>query len=1142
MALEQQQLEAGIAALEAQRSALGDAVVDAAQAGLRARLAALGASTAEPAGRLGQVSILFLDVVGSTALGQHLDPEDISAVMDGVLARGTATVAAHGGKVLQYAGDNLLAAFGADGAAEDDAEHAVRCGLALLALGRSLGAEVLAAHGRPGLDVRVGIHTGAVLLGAGVDEDGSIRGQAVNIAARMEQTAPPGALRISHDTYRCLRGRFDVEPQEPLPVKGVDAPVRSYLVLRARPPAFEVGARGIEGVETRMIGRDAELEALQRAFERVAQPGAGLYCVTVVGEAGVGKSRLLHEFGRRVEARIGRESIFRARATPRMQGQPYGLLHDLFARRLHLLDGDGTDVAKDKLERGVMPLFADEGEHEAEANAHLLGQLIGLDYGESRHVRGIRDDAREIRSRGFHAAVLAVQRIAARAGGPVVVQLDDLHWADEGSLDFIEHLAHAGRSLPLLLLALTRPTLFERRAGALGPHAGVAERKVDLHPLDASGSRMLVDELLKRLPQPATALRELIAGRAAGNPFYMEELVKMLIDRGAIAVAADRWTLDAERLDSVSLPATLTGVLQARLDSLPPAEKEAMQLASVIGLTFWDAALGHVEPAAPAQLGSLQARELVHAKEEMASPGPNAIGEFAFDHQILHQVTYDTVLKRVRRRAHARVADWLAHHAGALGSSLLGAAAVHYEQAGDAAHAAQFHGRAAEHLAGLFVHEAALDETAQALRLAGPDADDLRWRLLANRERVLDLLGRRQAQRADIEALSALAAALPPGAVAEARRADVAWRRADLAHRIGDWETQEREAERAQLLAERAGDEPLALRAIQRRAQAAAYRGRAAEGRVLAEAGLVRARALGLLAEESRLLNALTVCTDLLGDRVAGLQHSVLDLGLNRAAGHRRNEAVALSNVGMSFLGFGALADARRYLQEALRLNRTLGNRQVEGNTHSILSELAWREGEPALAAKHAHEAHRISIEVDSRLHQVDSLWSLGNAELALGHAPAAAAAFERSATLARGIGLVPQVLNALDGQARVALAQGEGARARRLGEELLAQARVAAADEAATPAGFAAAACGNVAPRHGLAGAYEHLIRLTLHRAWVGFDDACADRLLAEAHAALAAEAERIHDAALRNSFLTGMAEHREIMAAWRRRHPEGR
>ena len=359
MSNERQQLEAAIAALEHQR-------VDAGGCGGRRAVGlarAIGGATQwphrRPAQALRQVSILFLDVVGSTALAQHLDPEAISAVMDDALSRGTAVVQAHGGKVLQYAGDNILAVFGADEAREDDAERAVRCGLALLELGKVLGAEVQAAHGHDRFDVRVGIHTGGVLLGGGVDADGSIRGIAVNIAARMEQTAPAGALRISHDTYAQVRGLFEVEAQEPLAVKGVDEPIQSYLVLRAKPRSFRLGSRGIEGVATRMIGRDAELEALQDAFKRLFID-RNLAAVTVVADAGIGKSRLLYEFAAWSERAPGALLLFRGRATPQTQGQPFGLLRDILAWRLQIADDDSIEAARRKMEQGIVPLFLDD--------------------------------------------------------------------------------------------------------------------------------------------------------------------------------------------------------------------------------------------------------------------------------------------------------------------------------------------------------------------------------------------------------------------------------------------------------------------------------------------------------------------------------------------------------------------------------------------------------------------------------------------------------------------------------------------------------------------------------------------------------------------------------------------------------------
>ena len=357
-------------------------------------------------------------MVGSTTLSQRLDPEEIHAVIDGALARGAKVVEAHRGKVLQYAGDNLLAAFGADETREDDAERAVRCGLALLELGRVLGAEVQAAHGHAGFNVRIGIHSGGVLLGGGVDAEGSIRGIAVNIAARMEQTAPSGALRISHATWAQVRGLFDADAQEPLPVKGVDTPVRSYFVQRARARAFRVGTRGIEGVATRMIGRDAELQALQDAFGRLFAERR-LATVTVVAEAGIGKTRLLYEFEAWRAARPETLQIFRGRATQQTQDQPFGLLRDIVARRLKIADDDTIETARVKIERGVAPLYVgDDGPSLAEGHAHLLGHLIGIDFSASRHLRGILDDPRQIRSRAFHAAAQMLRRVSETTGRP----------------------------------------------------------------------------------------------------------------------------------------------------------------------------------------------------------------------------------------------------------------------------------------------------------------------------------------------------------------------------------------------------------------------------------------------------------------------------------------------------------------------------------------------------------------------------------------------------------------------------------------------------------------------------------------------------------------------------------------------------
>ena len=244
MPSELDQLRAGIAALQARRDVLGDAVVEASIAGLQARLSTLSGADPGAVQTLRQVTIVFLDIVGSTTLSQHLDPEEVHAVIDGSLARCTAIVQAHGGKVLQYAGDNLLAVFGADEAHEDNAERALHCGLELLALGRERRAQVKRAHGHDGFDFRLGVHTGGVLLGGGVDAEGSIRGIAVNIAARMEQTAPVGSMRISHDTHALVADCSTSSPSRRSPSRGSTSPSSAIWCCAPGPAASARPAAG----------------------------------------------------------------------------------------------------------------------------------------------------------------------------------------------------------------------------------------------------------------------------------------------------------------------------------------------------------------------------------------------------------------------------------------------------------------------------------------------------------------------------------------------------------------------------------------------------------------------------------------------------------------------------------------------------------------------------------------------------------------------------------------------------------------------------------------------------------------------------------------------------------------------------------
>ena len=1126
MSTEQQQLEAVISTLEAQRALLGDGVVDTALAPLRAKLSALAAASPAPeAQALRQVTVLFLDIVGSTTLSQRLDPEEIHAVMDGALAQCTAVVEAHKGKVLQYAGDNLLAVFGASGAQEDDAERAVRCGLALLEEGRRQGQGVLKRHGHDGFDVRVGLHTGGVLLGGGVDAEGSIRGLTVNIAARMEQTAPAGGLRISHDTYRQVRGVFDVAPQPPIEVKGLAEPVVTYFVLRAKPRAFRVVTRGIEGVETRMVGRDAELTQLQAAFRHVCGEGR-LVAVTVVAEAGIGKSRLLYEFQNWAEARAEAFYLFHGRANPQTRTQPYGLLRDVLAWRWQIGDGDSMDAAKHKIEQGMTPLFAaDDGAEMAQAHAHLLGHLIGLDFAGSAHIQGIQHDGRQLRNRAFHAAAQMFRRVAAQQGAPIVLLLDDLHWADDGSLEFLAHLVEVNRDVPMLVLGLTRPALFERRADWPG---SADARRIDLAPLDGSFSRTLADELLQRLPEVPAALRELVTGGAEGNPFYMEELVKMLVDEGAISIDADGWAVNPARLLAAHVPQTLTGVLQARLDGVKPAERLALQQAAVIGFVFWDQALAAIDADAPDALPGVSQRSLVVPRQEASFDG---VREYAFNHQILHHVTYDTVLKRVRRGYHAAAAEWLAGLAGARANDFLGLAAEHFQKAGNADRACEFYTRAAEHARDRFAHEAALGFVARALALMGegpaaasgacaaadgtptPITDTaersrLGWRLLDARERTLGLQGRRTEQRADIAALEALADLLADDRL----RFEAAWRRCDIALRTADYVAMQAVSRQALALAARAADRELVLRAQQRLAIALGELGDWAAGKALAEQGLTEARSLGLRRIESLFLNVLSVAAGLQDDLELSLQIDRQKVLIDRELGNPLNEAITLGNMGETWLQLGDYPQALHDLEEGLRLTRGVGDRAMECVPLLNMTQLVLRNGDAQLALAHAHAALAIAIEVQNPEAEARAQCARGHAELALGHPATAAMAFERAHAVALAADTETQ-LDATAGLARLALARGDVAAAMQAVERLLAHQAGGGTLE------------GTEAPR---------LIRLTCHQVLERAGDARAAEVLTTAHAELQAMAAAIADGRLRHSFLNDIPEHRAIGTAW--------
>ncbi len=665
------------------------------------------------------VTILFSDIKGSTAMAENMDPEDVMDLMEGAFDVLIEPVYRYEGTLARLMGDAILAFFGAPIAHEDDPERAVRAALEIVEGAKAYAARLERERGISGFNVRVGINTGLVVVGeVGSDlrVEYTAMGDAINLAARMEQHAPVGGILISHNTYRHVRGVFDVRPLAPLKVKGKVERIQTYLIEGAKPRAFRKGMRGVEGIETRMIGRETELRLLQEALSKAMEEGQR-QMLTVIGEAGVGKSRLLYEFENWIELTPERTHYFKARASREMQKSPYALIRELFTFHFQISESDRASAAREKIERGIGEILATDPQ--SQMKAHFIGQLIGLDFSASPHLQGLLDDPKQLRDRAITYMSEFFQAVT--ASSPTVFFLEDFHWSDHSSIDVINHLASTITDQPLLIVCLARPTLFERRPGwgeELGYH-----HLLQLQRLSRRDSHRLVEEILQKAVEIPEALSELVVNRSEGNPYYIEELIKILIEDGAIVKEDERWQVKADVLGTIRIPPTLAGVLQARIDSLHSRERLVLQQAAVVGLVFWDSSVMRISQSVsgeigvkeiPAVLSSLQSREMIFRQKDSAFSGAR---EYIFQHAVLRDVVYESVLKRVRRTYHGIVAEWLieksadrideftgqiADHLEASDKALAGKATHYLLQAGDRARR-------------LYAHREAIDRYQRAL-------------------------------------------------------------------------------------------------------------------------------------------------------------------------------------------------------------------------------------------------------------------------------------------------------------------------------------------------------------------------------------------------------------------------------------------
>jgi class 3 adenylate cyclase/tetratricopeptide (TPR) repeat protein len=644
-------------------------------------------------------TVLFADVARSTAIAEKLDPEDWALIINGAFAFMNATVARYEGTVSRLMGDAVLALFGAPVAHEDDAERAVRAGLEIQAAGMDYARGVKAKHGVD-FDLRVGINTGTSVLafvGDAVKTEYTALGDAANVAARLQSLAEPGTVLISADTERLVHALFDFKPRGRIEMKGKAEPVECFEVvgLKATPGS----TRGLEGLSSELVGRDAEFGLLRDRLAGLAKGDGGV--VAVVGEAGLGKSRLVAELRHaRDTLPEPRPAWLEARAISYGRTIPYYPWQQLGRQ---LIGAD--DIAPPAEVREKLAAFVERLQLQT-YDLPFYETMLSVDSEESRTaLAGLSGDALV---NGVAAAVVNAFKAAIQGQGkrPYVLVMDDLHWSDSASLELLAQVATLAAFEPLLIVAVLRPDhkaqswqLVDRLQASLGESFA----RIDLEPLDAEASNQLLGNLLRieGLPQ---SIRMQILERSEGNPFYLEEVLRSLIDGGQVVREDDHWRATSAIAD-VKIPETLAGVLSARIDRLPDATKRVAQTAAVIGRVFQHRILESVCRAAPAQeriehvephLATLSYEQLVRER----SRDPER--EYIFKHALTCEAAYELLLRSRRRELHARCGSALEMLLGDRREEMAAVLAHHFAESNDLPRALQYSRAAAANARRLF--------------------------------------------------------------------------------------------------------------------------------------------------------------------------------------------------------------------------------------------------------------------------------------------------------------------------------------------------------------------------------------------------------------------------------------------------------
>jgi len=593
------------------------------------------------------VTILFADLVGFTARAERLDPEDVRAILTPYFARVRSEIETFGGVVEKFIGDAVMAVFGAPVAHGDDPERAVRAALAMCAAVDELN------RNDPELElkVRIAVNTGEALVSLAASAshgEGAVAGDVVNTASRLQAAAPVNGILVGEETYRSTRSVIRYEEAEAVVAKGKQEPVRVWRALGASAGPGERAAARVP-----MLGRVSELAVLQRIWERVVDERRP-QLVTLFGPAGIGKTRLASEFAE--IARAGDAHVVVGRSLPYGEVLPYGAFATQVKQVARIFDTDEAGTACEKLDDAIAELLDGEAK---EVSSHIA-LLIGLG----------RDGGVGERQTLFFSARRMVEALAKER--PTVLVFEDIHWADAGMLDLLEVFASRVRDVPLLLVALARPDLLERRPSWGGGMPGYTALPVEA--LGEEHARELAAQVLRQMQKRGDESAQIgLVGE--GNPLFIEEL--------AASVAEDAAASTRE------LPTTIRGIVSARLDALPPGERAVLLDAAVVGKIFWTGALERMSSgklALPELLDSLEGRDLIRREPVSRLRGDQ---QFSFKHDLIRDNAYATLPRPQRRKRHAEVAAFLEETTPEIHAAA-SALAHHWRESGDNARAVDY--------------------------------------------------------------------------------------------------------------------------------------------------------------------------------------------------------------------------------------------------------------------------------------------------------------------------------------------------------------------------------------------------------------------------------------------------------------------